>query len=146
MRRLLLILLPIVMAVAVLLLNARQPKETGTGMVLAASMSAEPSTSGCEAPPALTYTVPSDIAGHNSQANVNCLAWQDFISLNWQASLTTCMADETIPASRFGEPGNTAPVVWETYKEASEVFLANAEPPSPWCSGRSSMVIGAAKA
>ncbi|MFY9835280.1 MAG: hypothetical protein WAK55_02210, partial [Xanthobacteraceae bacterium] len=96
-----------------------------------------PTTSGCETPPTLSYAIPSDIAGANWQANVNCLAWQDFIAVNWQASPKKCSADTTISAAKFGEPNNTAPVVWETYKEASDVFQKGAAPPSPWCSGES---------
>lgn len=136
MRRLLLTLLPALVA-AYVLLGTPHPRATGLGTVMAASVTAEPTTSGCETPPSLSYAVPSDIAGHNSQANVNCLAWQDFIALNWQASPATCAADTAIPASKFGQSNNTAPVVWETYKEAADVFQKDAVPPSPWCSGKS---------
>lgn len=106
----------------------------GAASVVAASTAPSSSTGGCQAPPALSYIVPADIAANNSQANVNCMAWQDFIALNWQASQSTCEADTAVPASKFGQPNNTAPVVWETYKEASEVFQDNAAPPAAWCS------------
>jgi hypothetical protein len=111
------------------------PPTVGPAATMAGSIVAEPSTAGCQAPPSLSYLIPSDIAGHNSQANVNCLAWQDFIAANWRASLTTCAADATVSASEFGQPNNTRPVVWETYKEASDVFRKGGIRPSPWCSG-----------
>jgi hypothetical protein len=139
MRGLPLTLLPMMVA-TVVLLGAHHPRSTGSGTVLAAAITAEPSTGGCESPPSLSYTIPSDIAGHNSQANVNCLAWQDFIALNWEASLTTCAANMTVPASEFGQPNNTAPVVWETYKEASDVFQKDAALPSPWCADEPAML------
>lgn len=134
MRWLLLTTVPLITAGAVLLgLYDREP--TGSNEASAAALAAQPTTSGCAAPPTLSYTIPSDIAGANSQANVNCLAWQDFIALNWQASPKRCSADAAVPAAKFGEPNNPALVVWETYKEASDVFRKDAAPPSPWCSG-----------
>jgi hypothetical protein len=116
-------------------LGLRDREPAGSNGAFAQALTVQPTTGGCEAPPTLSYTIPTDIAGANSQANVNCLAWQDFIAANWQASPATCTADATIPAAKFGEPNNTALVVWETYKEASDVFRKDAAPPSPWCSG-----------
>lgn len=113
----------------------------GITSVMAASAAANSSTGGCQAPPALSYVIPSDIAANNSQANVNCMAWQDFIALNWQASPSTCEADTAVPASKFGQPNNTAPAVWETYKEASEVFQDNAVPPTAWCARGSESIL-----
>jgi hypothetical protein len=117
------------------LLSEFYTEPTGVSTALAAALMAEPSTSGCEAPPAVSYKIPTVIAGPNSQANVNCLAWQDFIAVNWQASSATCTANGAIPAAKFGQPNNTAPVVWETYKEVTDVFQKEAAAPSPWCSG-----------
>jgi len=73
------------------------------------------------------------MAPPNSQANANCFAWQEFIALSWPALLSTCDADTSAPLSAFGDPASSAPVVWETYKEASEVFRLGAVPPSAWC-------------
>ncbi|WP_144241463.1 hypothetical protein [Janthinobacterium agaricidamnosum] len=87
----------------------------------------------CNAP-AMSPVMPRDMSPPNSQASANCFAWQQFIVLNWLASTTTCAPDSTVPASRFGTPGDTSPVAWETYKEASEVFQKDARPPTPWCS------------
>ena len=64
---------------------------------------------------------------------MNCFAWQEFIALSWTASADhPGQADTSVPASLFGEPGDLNPVVWETYKEAYEVFLPNAATPAPW--------------
>lgn len=100
----------------------------------ATSTAAQPagSTSNCLAAPTLTYVTPKDFA-LTRQADANCFAWQQFISLNWTASQSMRgQPDTSIPASQFGEPGDTSLSVWETYKEVDEVFLANAQPPAPW--------------
>jgi hypothetical protein len=70
----------------------------------------------------------------SSQLAANCFAWQEFFALNWVASTTTCGTPDTdIGATQFGEPNNTSPVVWESYKEASEVFLPGGVAPSGFC-------------
>jgi hypothetical protein len=86
---------------------------------------------GCGTPPAVTSVVPADVS--LSQPNVNCFAWQEFIALNWLADTSTCAADSRAPASSFGDPQNSGPVVWQTYKGLSEVFLEDAKPPPDWC-------------
>ena len=49
-----------------------------------------------------------------NQNVMNCFAWQEFIALNWQASAEhSGQADLSVPASQFGDPGATTPVVWE---------------------------------
>jgi hypothetical protein len=77
---------------------------------------------------------PSLEAGQTMDQNImNCFAWQEFIALNWQASPDRAGGPDTsVPASLFGEPLSPAPVVWETYKEAYEVFLPGAQTPSEW--------------
>ena len=58
-----------------------------------------------------------------SQVGANCLAWQEFIDLNWQADPTQPgVADPKVPGTAFGEPGNVNPTVWESYLEATDVF------------------------
>jgi hypothetical protein len=136
MRSLLLTIVPLI-AIGSVLFDIGDREPAAPRVAFAEALSVQPTTSGCEAPPALSYMIPSDIAGANSQANVNCMAWQDFIAVNWQATPKKCSADATIPAAKFGEPNNTALVVWETYKEASDVFQKHAVSPSPWCSGES---------
>jgi hypothetical protein len=73
-------------------------------------------------------------AGVKMDQNImNCFAWQEFIALNWRVSADHAgQPDMSVPASVFGEPGDPNPVVWETYKEAYEVFLPNAVTPDPW--------------
>ncbi len=93
-----------------------------------------PSTGGCQDPPALSPLIPADISAGNSQANVNCMAWQEFLALNWPASISSCDADASSSPSTLGQPDDPSPVVWETFKEAHEVFQRGATAPSPWCS------------
>ncbi|MDP9192508.1 MAG: hypothetical protein M3P06_12480 [Acidobacteriota bacterium] len=99
------------------------------------------STSNCLAPPFLVsttpdtfaYTTPKDFAALPRQADANCLAWQEFISLNWVASSSMRgQPDTTATPAQFGEPNDLRATVWETYKESDEVFLANAKDPGPW--------------
>jgi hypothetical protein len=72
-----------------------------------------------------------------TQNIMNCFAWQEFIALNWQASPDRAgQPDASVPANLFGEPRAGAPVVWETYKEAYEVFLPGAQTPSVWGAGQ----------
>lgn len=99
------------------------------------------STSNCIAAPFLVsdtpntfaYTTPTDFAALPRQADANCLAWQEFISLNWIASSKMRgQPDITVQPAQFGEPNDLRATVWETYKESDEVFLANANDPGPW--------------
>jgi hypothetical protein len=93
------------------------------------------STSNCLAPPNLgptAYTTPKDFA-LTRQADANCFAWQEFISLNWVASSQMRgQPDTTVTPAQFGAPNDLRATVWETYKESDEVFLANAQDPGPW--------------
>jgi hypothetical protein len=95
-------------------------------------------TGNCLAPPflvksgATAYTTPKDFA-LTRQPDANCFAWQEFISLNWIASSEMRgQPDTTVAPAQFGEPNDLRAVVWETYKESDEVFLANAADPGPW--------------
>ncbi|MFS2002518.1 hypothetical protein ACEN9F_02735 [Duganella sp. CT11-25] len=98
------------------------------------------STSNCLTPPKLSYVVPTDIA-LTRQADANCFAWQEFIALNWAASRSERgQPNTTTPASHFGRPGDPQATVWETYKEANEIFLANARDPGKWNAKPSSNV------
>lgn len=56
-------------------------------------------------------------------------AWRLFVALNWPANLATRSAD---PSKKLGEEG---PVVWETWKNARDVFLPNGADPGAWLSG-----------
>ncbi len=86
----------------------------------------------CSNMPVLQPGVPFDV-DLPSHPNVQCFAWQEFIALNWPALTgSPGQPDTSRDASTWGDPGDMTPGVWETYKEAHEVFLPNAEPPSPW--------------
>jgi hypothetical protein len=90
------------------------------------------STSNCLVPPTLSYVVPTNIA-LTRQADANCFAWQEFIALNWAASHSERgQPNTTTPPAHFGRPGDPQATVWETYKEANEVFLADARDPGKW--------------
>jgi hypothetical protein len=126
---------------ALLLLTAATPA-TSTAPPTKALPAPPPagSTSNCLAPPFLVkqganaYTTPKDFA-LTRQADANCFAWQEFISLNWTASSAMRgQPDTTVQPSAFGTPKDTKPVVWETYKESNEVFLPGAATPPPWSS------------
>ncbi len=84
--------------------------------------------------PRLGWEFPQDVEGALRQPNRNVVqratdlfAWQQFIALNWPASLT-----------RRGEPDHDRPLqaegprVWETWMETSEVYRADGSPPPPW--------------
>jgi len=79
----------------------------------------------------ITPTLPNNLPGFSlNQAGANCMAWQTFIALNWQAdSNNPGQPNLSIPASQFGVPENPNnpnqpihPVVWESYQEVSEVL------------------------
>lgn len=83
--------------------------------------------------PTVQPIMPTDVKLPVSQFNFNNLAWQQFITLNWAADPSSPgQPDGSVPPSAFGNPGDTTPVVWETYKESSEVFLPGGAPPAPW--------------
>jgi hypothetical protein len=99
---------------------------------VASTGSTSGSTSNCLAPPAVNGTTPKDFA-LTRQADANCFAWQEFISLSWTASSAMRgQPDKGVPAAKFGTPLDEKAVVWETYKEADEVFLAHGGNPGPW--------------
>ena len=62
-----------------------------------------------------------------SDGEFDCLAWQDFIYLNWPA----LKGQRGVPnkSARFGAAG---PTVWESYKTVDETFLPNGQNPGPW--------------
>jgi len=112
-------------------------RHLATALLLAlaagAANAACPSWSGV---PVVSPIIPCDSRGTNQTA-FNNLAWQQFIALNWAADPNLPGQPNTsVPASAFGTTG-TAPVAWETYKESSEVFRANGQPPLPWNASQS---------
>ncbi|MDQ3742868.1 MAG: hypothetical protein M3444_00510 [Acidobacteriota bacterium] len=60
-------------------------------------------------------------------------AWQSFIALNWPAlSGRRGAPDTTKKIGDKGADGQLLPVVWDTFKGPSELFLPNAQTPGPW--------------
>ena len=104
------------------------PTTSAVKSTAAPRLTASAPNPGCLTTFGVSSTIPTD--SPNDQVDMNCFAWQEFIALNWQASAATCAADPSVPASNFGKPNDTSPVVWETYKEAGEVFQAKAAAPS----------------
>lgn len=106
------------------------------GLLAAAGASpahaATPARYNCLAPPTVAPTLPADAALSN-QDNFNCFAWQQFIALTWPSKPgSPGEADTSVPAARYGEPGDATPPVWETYSPDTTVFKANALPPDPF--------------
>lgn len=67
-------------------------------------------------------TVPGEIPVGGSQTNFNCFAWWEFISLNWP----------TDSGAGFGDPGDLAPVAWQTYMPLHLLYPPDGEAPPPW--------------
>jgi len=82
--------------------------------------------------PTLTPDLPADV-DLPDHSNTQCFAWQEFIALNWPAAPGSAgEPDRGRGPADFGRPTDRTPLVWETYKEAHEVFLPDAAAPRPW--------------
>ena len=85
--------------------------------------------------PAISCAIPSDAQPEKpfylNQRATDVFSWQAFIGLQWPASKT--QRGEPDPAAKIGAPG---PTVWETWREADEVFRHDANnnplPPLAW--------------
>ena len=94
--------------------------------------------------PSLTAEFPRDIAppataGSAASDNVrsaDAFSWQAFLALNWPPG-----PDGEPDSGRL--PGQTGdnPSVWETWPEASEIFLPDGSAPSPWRNSSASALI-----
>ena len=85
----------------------------------------------CYQPPELDPTIlPTEVLPVLDQNQVNCFAWQEFLSLNWVASPDE--RGKPHKSEQFGRPGGLRPLVWQTYKSVTEVFLPGAAVPVPW--------------
>ncbi|MEM8993936.1 MAG: hypothetical protein AAGF23_04010 [Acidobacteriota bacterium] len=86
----------------------------------------------CMGFPTLAPNLPFDVDVPD-HPNVQCFAWQEFIALNWPALAGQAgVPDRSRLANTWGDASDTTPTVWETYKEAHEIFLPNAATPAPW--------------
>ncbi|MEA3061780.1 MAG: hypothetical protein QOJ94_1561 [Sphingomonadales bacterium] len=90
---------------------------------------ASASTGGSPCPngaaPQLAPTLPlsaGNSAAAGAGASVDCFAWQSFIALNWPTAPGATAKD-------FGKPRDPNPTVWETYREAAEVFGGKSSAP-----------------
>ncbi len=63
-------------------------------------------------------------------ANGDEYAWRLFVALNWPADSGARAAS---PAAAFG---TDAPVVWETWQNAADIYLTDGRDPGPWVTGR----------
>jgi hypothetical protein len=91
-------------------------------------------TCGPLAPPQISCALPIDIDGALQQPNLNIrqraadlFSWQDFLALNWPAS-----ADYRGQPNAHKPISDPGPRVWETWKEAYEVYLPTGDAPPPW--------------
>lgn len=75
------------------------------------------------------YQLPSDIF-QLSQQSVDTYAWQLFVALNWKAASYPGKPDSTQTFGQFGEPGDFNLSVWQSYKDAHDVFSNTV--PGPW--------------
>lgn len=83
--------------------------------------------------PTVQPILPADVKPPVSQFTFNNLAWQQFIALNWAADPNNPgQPDLSKTPAQFGTQLDSTPTVWESFKEASEVFQPNAAPPTPW--------------
>ena len=78
----------------------------------------------CLFPPTMSRDIPGDTS-QSDQAGLNCLAWQQFIALNWPAKKIAIKKD-------FGIPGDFSPVVFETYINVQEFLKPDGSKPPPW--------------
>ena len=86
-----------------------------------------------QAPPNLL--LPKDFSG--SQIGADCVAWQEFLYLNWAADPAhPGKPDPNATVADYGKPGNTAQTVWESYLEASQVFSPTLRLATAWAARR----------
>jgi hypothetical protein len=105
-------------AIAALLLGA------GVSPVVAQAAAMPDPCTATYTPVTLTATLPTFFSAvAKSQTGANCIAWQEFIYLNWQADPGNpgVPNPNATPAS-FGTSGDTTATVWESYLAASQVF------------------------
>jgi hypothetical protein len=62
------------------------------------------------------------------QTDFDVFSWQTFVALNWPARTNGTPNTDV----RIGQQGALTQSVWETWKEATEVFKDDGSAPSPW--------------
>jgi len=84
-------------------------------------------------PPALV--MPPDFSGTN-QTDADCMAWQEFLYLNWAADPAhPGQPDPAASVASYGQPGAVGPTVWESYLTSEEVFTTTGTP-TTWNAAR----------
>jgi hypothetical protein len=100
-------------------------------------------------PPALASIPPLIISGHipkkipahkstdnpvDSRPFFDNFSWQSFIALNWPADVTQGRGVSLQPDNplKFYHPPQDTPVVWETYREAFDLFPPDGNRPPSW--------------
>jgi len=117
---------------------------------LAAAAFAQAPTAAPPAPPApplpyrLSPYLPHDVfnpipGATGTQSPMDYLSWQTFIALNWPASeVQNGQPDGNLMIGGQSKGGyypngmRSSPTVWETFKDSSDIFLPNAQPPTPF--------------
>ena len=61
-----------------------------------------------------------------AQREFDTLSWQAFVALNWPAN------DQGVPDESKTLADTNSPRVWQSWRLASTIFLANGEKPQPW--------------
>jgi hypothetical protein len=99
------------------------------GVVCCLGLAARSAAAQTQSPCPATSTIqplpimPSIFLSSGAQIGADCLAWQEFIYLNWQANPTQRgYPDPSAQPTTFGTPGDVSPKVWESYDEAGAVF------------------------
>ncbi|HEX8408968.1 MAG TPA: hypothetical protein VF883_08900 [Thermoanaerobaculia bacterium] len=68
--------------------------------------------------------------GGPGQFNVDVFSWNMFVALNWPANTATCTPDQT---KSILTASASDPVVWQTWSNDSDVFVAKGSSPKKWC-------------
>jgi hypothetical protein len=68
------------------------------------------------------------------QSDVDTFAWNEFIALNWPATLSNCSPD-TSKSILNVKSGDGTVAVWQTWMPPDRVFVAPGRQPAAWCKG-----------
>jgi hypothetical protein len=89
----------------------------------------------------LAPVMPSNFSPFMQQIGADCLAWQEFIYLNWQADPNNPgHPNMNAPPSAFGTPGDTTNTVWQSYLDSTAVFNPPTNATVAWASPRPAML------
>jgi hypothetical protein len=112
----------------------KPPGETETAQPLPSSCNPDPSCPGSTCATSITAalsTPPVDACPRfgEFQSDVDVYSWNTFVAMNWPADTSTCL-----PNTQSSILSGNGPVVWETYPQDLDIFLApDAGSPGKWC-------------